>query len=105
MVESRVAADIYRQRLTALGADYEALRGRYNEAVRKTAVTELLVKDGSLSVDLGILREALYATADYPGVTGTLTCSEYGDCSAPKIAVYQVGLDNIEDEVWPPAVV
>lgn len=50
MVESRVAADIYRKRLTALGADYEALRGRYNEAVRKTAVTELLVEDGELSV-------------------------------------------------------
>jgi hypothetical protein len=50
MVESRVAADIYRQRLSALGADYEALRSRYNEAVRKTAVTELLVKDNALSV-------------------------------------------------------
>lgn len=50
IVESRVAADIYRQRLTTLGADYEALRGRYNEAVRKTAVTELLVQEGALSV-------------------------------------------------------
>ena len=62
-------------------------------------------EDGSMSVDLGALREALYATTDYPGVTGTLTCTENGDCSAPIIAVYQVGLDTIEDEVWPPAVV
>ncbi len=61
--------------------------------------------DGSLSIDLGALREALYATADYPGVTGSLTCTESGDCSAPIIAVYQVGTDTIEDEVWPPAVV
>jgi branched-chain amino acid transport system substrate-binding protein len=62
-------------------------------------------EDGSLSVDLGALREALYATTDYPGVTGSLTCTENGDCSAPIIAVYQVGPDTIESDVWPPAVV
>lgn len=49
-VESRVAAEVYRDRLASLGADYEALRDRYNEAVRRTAVTELLVEDGRLRV-------------------------------------------------------
>jgi len=49
-VESRVAAEVYRSRLATLGADYEALRDRYNEAVRRTAVTELLVEDGRLRV-------------------------------------------------------
>ena len=62
-------------------------------------------EDGSMSVDLGQLRDALYATTDYPGVTGSLTCTETGDCSAPIIAVYQVGADTIDDGVWPPAVV
>lgn len=62
-------------------------------------------EDGSLDIDLGQLRDALYATTDYPGVTGTLSCTENGDCSAPIIAVYQIGTDTIEDEVWPPAVV
>ncbi len=61
--------------------------------------------DGSLDIDLGALRAALYATTDYPGVTGSLTCTEYGDCSAPLIAVYQVGADTVDDGVWPPAVV
>ncbi len=62
-------------------------------------------EDGSMDVDLGALREALYATADFPGVTGTLTCTPTGDCSAPIIAVYEIGADTIENEVWPPAVV
>ena len=76
-------------------------------AIILDTVAEVAVEndDGSLDIDLGLLREALYATADYPGVTGTLTCTEDGDCSAPIIAVYQVGTDTIDDEVWPPAVV
>ncbi len=71
------------------------------------AVEQVAVEndDGSLTIDLGLVREALYATADFPGVTGNLTCTETGDCSAPIIAVYEIGADTIEDEVWPPAVV
>lgn len=46
----RVETDIYRSRLLSLADEYESLRGQYNEAVRKTAVTELLVEDGKLSV-------------------------------------------------------
>ncbi len=45
-----VAAEVYRQRLRELSDRYEGLRATYNEAVRRTAVTELLVKDGQLSV-------------------------------------------------------
>ncbi|HZW10762.1 MAG TPA: hypothetical protein VFF69_12735 [Phycisphaerales bacterium] len=55
------AAEIYRTRLTQLADEYEGLRTTYNQAVRKTAVTELAVKDGKLSVlvvaDGGVLRE------------------------------------------------
>lgn len=71
-------------------------------AVEQVAVEN---EDGSLSVDLGELRSAIYATTDHPGATGTLTCNELGDCSAPLIVVYQVGTEQIEDGVWPPAVV
>ncbi len=35
------------------------------------------------------LRDALYATKNFKGLTGTLTCDRYGDCADPKIAVYQ----------------
>ena len=34
VVESRVASEIYKQRLQTLSQDYESLRGRFNEVVR-----------------------------------------------------------------------
>ena len=50
LLESTLAAEVYRERLAELAADNEALRGVYNEAVSRTAVTELRVEDGKLSV-------------------------------------------------------
>jgi hypothetical protein len=47
---SRVEVSIYRDRLMGLSEEYESLRSRYNEAVARTAVTELIVKDGRLSL-------------------------------------------------------
>lgn len=55
LLESDVEAAVYRARLEALSADYQTLRDRYNEAVRRTAVTELVVKDGHLAV---VIRDA-----------------------------------------------
>ncbi len=56
-----LAATVYRQRLEAVAADYQQLAQTYNEAVRRTAVTELLVKDNTLSVRIrglsGVLQE------------------------------------------------
>jgi hypothetical protein len=45
-----LAADVYRARLEETVRDYETLRGQYNEAVSRTAVTELVVEDGKLAV-------------------------------------------------------
>jgi branched-chain amino acid transport system substrate-binding protein len=45
---------------------------------------------GSLYIGRKALRDALYATKGFKGVTGTLTCDKYGDCGEPHIAVYQV---------------
>lgn len=50
VLESQIAADIYRERLAELELGYSRLRRQYNEMVRKTAVTELWVQDGLLSV-------------------------------------------------------
>ena len=61
--------------------------------------------DGSLSIDLGELRSAIYATTDHPGVTGTLTCDEYGDCGALIIGIYKVGPETVEEGVFPPELV
>jgi len=60
-VRTGVASDIYRERLEKVAGDYESLRGRYNDAVKRTAVTELVVEGDSLKVRVrdarGVLQE------------------------------------------------
>jgi len=60
-VRADLAAGVYRQRLQTLATDYERLRGNYNQAIRRTAVTELDVEDGRLTVRVrsaaGVLEE------------------------------------------------
>ncbi|RMH14053.1 MAG: hypothetical protein D6695_02295 [Planctomycetota bacterium] len=50
LIRADITKAVYRQRLEDVAAQYESLRDRYNQAVRRTAVTELLVEDGRLSV-------------------------------------------------------
>lgn len=57
--------------------------------------------DGQLYVPKGALRDAIFATKDFQGVTGILSCSASGDCGAPLIAVYQISQAEI-DGSWPP---
>ncbi len=56
-------------------------------AIEKAAVQD---EDGTLHVGRQALRDALYGTKDYEGVTGTLNCNEFGDCADPEIAVNQI---------------
>ncbi|MEX2547531.1 MAG: branched-chain amino acid ABC transporter substrate-binding protein [Chloroflexota bacterium] len=60
--------------------------------------------DGSLQIPLGALRDAIYATENFQGITGTLTCGEFGDCGAPAIGVYQITQAIVDDPAgaWPP---
>jgi len=46
--------------------------------------------DGALLIGRQAMRDCLYATSGYVGLTGTLTCNEFGDCADPKIAIYQI---------------
>lgn len=57
--------------------------------------------DGSLTIPKGALRAAIYATKDFPGITGTLSCSPSGDCGAPVIAVYQITQANFDSKTMP----
>jgi len=50
LVRSDVEAAVYRSRLEEVARDYEVLRESYNEAIRRTAVTELRVERGVLSI-------------------------------------------------------
>jgi branched-chain amino acid transport system substrate-binding protein len=75
---------------------YDAAMMIFN-AIEKTAV-----KDGdTLYVCRQKLRDALYATKGMKGLTGTITCNQYGDCADPRIAVYQQTPENIKKLVNP----
>jgi branched-chain amino acid transport system substrate-binding protein len=46
------------------------------------------------------LRDALYATSGFEGLTGTLTCNEVGDCADPAIRVSTIQ-DGAYVVTWP----
>ena len=91
-----------------IGGAYDELVQKYEEEYGEApiqsfhahsydAVTLLLTtiqevaedRDGTLVIDRQALRDALYAIEGYEGITGTLTCDEFGDCADPKIDILQ----------------
>jgi branched-chain amino acid transport system substrate-binding protein len=48
------------------------------EAIKEVAIDN---GDGSLSIPRQALRDAVFATSGYQGVTGTITCLDTGDCA------------------------
>jgi branched-chain amino acid transport system substrate-binding protein len=67
--------------------------------VAKVAVKD---SDGTLHIPRQGLRDCMYATKDFKGLTGNLTCSATGDCADPKIAVYQYHVGQYPPtKVWP----
>lgn len=43
--------------------------------------------DGTLLIGRRDLLDAMYATSNFDGITGSLTCNEFGDCANPVIAI------------------
>ncbi|NLF13428.1 MAG: ABC transporter substrate-binding protein [Anaerolineaceae bacterium] len=106
--------------LAAFDAGYQALAERYEQQYREmpigpyhahaydaanlilSAIERVAVEGpgGSLLIPRRALVEALFATRDFPGITGRLTCSPTGDCADPKIAVYE-GVD-VNPARWDP---
>jgi branched-chain amino acid transport system substrate-binding protein len=56
------------------------------EAIKKVGQQ---LSDGSLFIDRQKLRDAVGATKDYAGITGPITCDQFGDCANPRISVFQ----------------
>ena len=56
-------------------------------AIEKAAVQE---PDGSLHVGRNALRKGLYATRDFKGITGDLTCDQFGDCASPAFNILRL---------------
>lgn len=57
------------------------------EAIEKVGQ---LLPDGTLVIGRKALRDALFATEDFEGLTGKLNCTEFGDCAAVKVVIIQV---------------
>ncbi len=56
--------------------------------------------DGTLYIGRQALRDALYATADFEGVSGTINCDEFGDCGALRYDILRLddpaaGVDGV----------
>jgi branched-chain amino acid transport system substrate-binding protein len=55
-------------------------------AIEKSAVTDA---SGDTYIGRKKLRDTLMATKDFDGITGKLTCDQYGDCGASRFAVFE----------------
>jgi branched-chain amino acid transport system substrate-binding protein len=76
----------------------------YDAAMMIFAAIEKVGKtgpDGTLYIGRGKLRDALYETNNFKGLTGTLNCDALGDCADPKIAVYKTTAENVKNLVTP----
>jgi len=70
-------------------------------AIEKVAVVD---SDGTIHIGRQALRDAMYATKDFKGLTGTLTCTPTGDCANPVIGVYEYHKGQYPPElIWQPS--
>lgn len=64
-------------------------------------IEAVAVEDGdSIHIGRQAMRDCLFATENFEGITGNLTCDQYGDCADPKIAVNQLQ-DGVYVPIWP----
>jgi branched-chain amino acid transport system substrate-binding protein len=61
------------------------------DAIQKVAVRS---QDGSLRIGRQALRSIFYATVGFKGVSGDLTCNEFGDCASPAFNVLRLDDPN-----------
>jgi basic membrane lipoprotein Med (substrate-binding protein (PBP1-ABC) superfamily)/tRNA A-37 threonylcarbamoyl transferase component Bud32 len=66
-------------------------------AIERVALVD---SDGTLHIGRQALRDALYATLNYHGITGILSCTPTGDCARAVIGIYEY-----RDGKYPPALI
>ena len=72
------------------------------EAIEAVAIE---TDDGSLVIGRQAVRDALNAIEEFDGLTGSLTCDEWGDCATGEaLAVFQITEAELDGN-WPPPVV
>ena len=67
------------------------------DAIEKVALKDA---DGNLYIPRTALKDAIFATKDFKGITGTLTCNADGDCANAKISVSKVQGGKFV-RIWP----
>ncbi len=66
-------------------------------ALEKVAVVDA---DGTVHIGRQALRDAIYATAGFSGLTGVLTCDANGDCATGEaLAIYQISQEMVDGSV------
>jgi branched-chain amino acid transport system substrate-binding protein len=76
-----------------------------NIVLNAIATVAQMASNNTLVIGRQALREAVFATEDYRGVTGQLSCVDHGDCAGREaLGVYQLTVGNGR-ESWPPPVV
>ncbi|MFZ1040821.1 MAG: branched-chain amino acid ABC transporter substrate-binding protein [Anaerolineales bacterium] len=64
------------------------------------AIEKVAIRDSSgtnsISIPRQALRQALYATQNVQGLSGTLSCSSTGDCAPSNIEIYQIVNSNFK---------
>ncbi len=55
--------------------------------------------DGTSFFSKAGIRDFIAALTDYPGLTGTLTCNEFGDCGSEEVSIAQL-VDGVFTEVF-----
>lgn len=94
LIRADLQAAVYRDRLQTLARDYQSLAETYNDAVRRTAVTELVVEKDRLDVVIrtaeGVLQSiptgldpAREIYVDYAVLDGRLWIRRVFDASTP----------------------
>jgi branched-chain amino acid transport system substrate-binding protein len=73
------------------------------DAIESVAVQDATT-EGTLHIGRQALRDALYATSNFEGLTGQLACDEFGDCGVARFKVVRLddpaaGLDGLAANV------
>ena len=71
------------------------------DTIEQVAINE---EGGTLHLGRQALRDALYATSDHAGLTGSLTCDGFGDCGLARFKVVRLddpaaGFESLADNV------
>ncbi len=70
-------------------------------AIERVAIQD---KDGTLHIGRKALRDTLYRTTGFKGVTGTLSCNKFGDCAQRPFDVFRLddpskGLEGLQANI------